>query len=60
MNPNNALLFFFLLFVILNMDDAESSDRVVAITDSGCASHQELKPIVKRIDNYNLDSLGGE
>ena len=31
-----------------------------AINDNGCASNQELIPIVRKIDNYNVDNLGGE
>lgn len=57
MNPNNALLLFFLLMVILNMDDAEPSDRVLAITDNGQASHQELSPTKTNVDVYNYAAL---
>ena len=40
---------------------AESRATIItAINDSGKATNYKLDEIVKRIDNYNLDSLKGD
>ena len=32
-------------------------DIITAIKDNGCASKQVLRPVVMRIDNYNIKAL---
>lgn len=60
-------LFIFAMMFMFGLDQLGVIDQygtrpqiITAITDNGQASHQELKPTVKWIDNYNLNSLGGE
>ena len=57
MNFGQSMLMLSIVLILLSVNNAESSERVVAITDNGQASHQELKPAVERIKNYNLTNL---
>ena len=54
----NIILFVLVLSQI--QQSVTSKQIIAAINDNGCASNQELIPIVRKIDNYNVDNLGGE
>ena len=61
---NNSAIIIVMLLCITNIGQvilrAESRATIItAINDSGKATNYKLDEIVKRIDNYNLDSLKG-
>ena len=60
----NTLNYFMLCFLagvaladIYIVEDRRDNRIITAIKDNGCASKQVLKPVVMRIDNYNLGEL---
>lgn len=55
-----AIRIILAVLVISQIQQGFTSRQIVAaINDSGKATNYKLDEIVKRIDNYNLDSLKG-
>ena len=52
------ILLLSIQIVLIQLNIELSRDTIItAIKDNGCASKQVLKPVVMRIDNYNIKAL---